>query len=514
LSLLIENCEIWPEGSGSVLVEDGVIAKVSRGGTQAVPRNAERIDAGGGTLLPGLVDTHCHPFELGWLKRNVDLRGVANITALRLRLAAKIRRSAPGEWVVGMGWDQEAFPDKRTPSKSDIDDVAPANPVILSRVCGHIGLLNRRAIDLLGISDRTGPEYERDAHGDLTGIVMERALVEAYERLPGRSPAKCADDLLAAEVEAARSGLGTLHCILSPEGFREELEALVALRADGKLLLRYRVYIPPEAIDFVEEKKIRERLKGPSVRINGVKLFADGSLGARTAALREPYTDDPANSGLLRYTDEEMKRKVVDAQERGYQVIVHAIGDRAVEQAVDSLSTVTGGGNPRCHRIEHASLLPRDLRSKILKSSIRVAVQPSFITSDSWARGRLGDERVKDLYPLRSIISEGILASGGSDAPVETINPMLGVWSSMVGSDYSPNERLSLEDAIELYTRKGLANGMDESGGEWAQTRKPADLTLLDSEVSKLHPAMLRKVGISATIVGGRVVYSAFGSTR
>ena len=514
MNLLIENCSIWPEGRGSVLVRGGVIAKVSGSGTQVASGDTMLIDAGGGTLLPGLTDSHCHPFELGWLKRNVDLRGAANITAVRLRLATKVRGSRPGDWVVGMGWDQELFPDRRMPSKSDIDDISPANPIILSRVCGHIGLLNTKAIELLGLGAQTGDEFERDPYGGLTGIVKERALAGAYAKVPGQTPDACADELLSAEVEAARSGLCTLHCILSPDSFQQELEAMVALKASEKLSLRYRVYVPPEAIGYVEEKRIRERLKGDGVKINGVKLYADGSLGARTAALREPYTDDPTNTGLLRYGDEELSDKVAEGDEKGYQVIIHAIGDRAVEQATEALSEVTGGNNPRAHRIEHASLLPRDLRQKIAKHSIRLTVQPSFITSDTWAKSRLGEERVRDLYPLKSIVSGGILASGGSDAPVESISPILGAWSAMVGSGESPGERLGLGDAFDLYAWRGSANGLEDRINKMVEEGMPANLTLLDSDISHLHPAMLRKVGVSATVADGGIVYSAWGTAR
>ncbi|MDV3277543.1 MAG: amidohydrolase [Nitrososphaerales archaeon] len=470
-----------------------------------------KIDAGGATLLPGLADSHCHPFEVGWLKRSVDLRGTANITAVRLRLATKVRRAQPREWVVGMGWDQEAFPAKLFPSRSDIDDMTLENPVILSRVCGHVGLVNSRAIEALGLETQRGEEYERGPDGKLTGIIKEGALVDAYARLPDKTVAACMNDLLSAEVEAVRSGLCTLHCIVSPDGYREELEALAGLKVDDKLSLRYRVYMPPEAIPYVEEKKVKRVLNDDRARINGVKLYADGSLGARTAALREPYTDDPGNTGLLRYADEELAALVEKADSMGYQVIVHAIGDRAVEQAIGALSVVAGARNLRRHRIEHGSLLPKDLRAEMVKHSIRIAVQPSFISSDKWALARLGEERVNDLYPLKSIMAEGIAASGGSDAPIENINPMIGVWAAMVRAGHAFVERLEGREGLELYTSGSAANGMDDGTDGTIEEGKLANLTLLDSDVSEMHPAMLRKVGVTATIVAGTSVYSSSG---
>ena len=410
--MLLTNCSIMGgSDEASILIEGGRISKVS--GRAPDTRADDVVDAGGGTVFQGLVDTHCHPFEFGRQKRIVDLRGTGNIVAVRLRLQSRIRRAPPGTWVTGRGWDHELFPDKRLPTKVDIDDISPNNPVLITRICGHIALLNSAAIEATGIADRRGSQYDRGADGELTGIVKEGALEEVYSLVP-KEPGMAAVDLQAAEVEAARLGLTCLHCILSPDRYREELDALTALHRGGSLSVRYIVYLPPEAVPYVEEIGLRAEPGDGQVRLAGVKIYADGSLGARTAALREPYSDEPSNSGLLRHTDDELAELVERSDRAGYQVVVHAIGDRAVEQAVDALSRVSGRGNPRRHRIEHASLLPKDLRSKLVKHSIRTTVQPLFITSDVWAVDRLGEDRARDLYPLRSMLLDGIVASGSS----------------------------------------------------------------------------------------------------
>lgn len=392
------------------------------------------------------------------------------------------------------------------PGISDIDDISPVNPVALSRVCGHIALLNTRAIAELGFASRTGVEYERDRRGNLTGIVKEGVLAEVFGRIP-REAERSAADLQSVEAEAARLGLTSLHCIVSPEGFQEELTALASLSSAGSLSLRYRVYVPPEALDFVEAKGLREKLNEGRVRINGVKIYTDGSLGARTAALREPYTDDRTNMGILRRTDVELAEMVERVDSKGYQLILHAIGDRAVEQAIEALRGVTGARNPRRHRIEHASLLPRDLRSKMNKYGLRAAVQPLFITSDTWAIDRLGDERVEDLYPFRSMIEEGIITSGGSDSPVESMSPVLGMWAAMTRGGSTPGETLTLERALSLYTSNASSNGFDDQDAEQKEGTQ-ANLTLLDSDTEGMHPALFRKVGVLATIVDGSVVHA------
>ncbi|HME18645.1 MAG TPA: amidohydrolase, partial [Nitrososphaerales archaeon] len=417
-------------------VDRGVIDRISDSPTQDVPSGTTRIDGRGGSLFPGFTDTHCHPFELGWLKANIDLRGTANITGIRLRLLSAVQRARPGEWVRGRGWDHESFPDRRLPSREDIDDITAENPVALTRVCGHISLLNSRAIQHLGLEGRQGVGYDRGTGGRLTGIVREGAQDEAFSKMPARGAQNCLSDLLSIELEAVRGGLTTLHCVLSEDGFKEELEALALSATDESRLLRYRVFIPAGAIRYFAESPLRRRLSGDVIRVNGVKVYADGSLGASTAALREPYADDPSNSGVLRHTDEELAEVVDVADREGHQVIVHAIGDRAVEQAIGALARVSGGGNPRRHRIEHASLLPMDLRSKMKRHGIRATVQPCFITSDTWAPLRLGEERVNDLYPIRSMLEDGIVASGSSDAPVETISPVRGMWAAMTRAGY------------------------------------------------------------------------------
>ncbi len=507
---MIENCSIGQKKNVSVRIEGSLISRITEGSVVDVPTGTVKLDAGGATLLPGLTDSHCHPFEYGWLKRSVDLRGTGNITGVRLRLFAKIQRAQPEEWVRGMGWDQEAFPGAKMPDRADIDDLSPRNPVALSRICGHIVLLNTLAIRALSLEERQGNEYERDASGRLTGIFKERAQEEVFARIP-RNSQDCAEDLLSAELEAARSGLTTLHCIVSPDSYSSELEALTSLLSEGALSLRHRVYIPPEAMGHVAEKGLRKKLDGSQVRINGVKIYADGSLGARTAALREPYADDPGNSGILRHTDEELNEMVEESDADGYQVIIHAIGDRAVEQAIGALARVAGKGNQRRHRVEHASLLPKDLRSKMVKYGIRATVQPLFITSDTWADKRLGEDRVNDLYPLKSMLAEGLVTSGGSDAPVESMNPMVGMWAAMVRGGFAADESLTLEEALRIYTDNGSSNGFDEFDSGFAEGGG-ANLTLLDSDIEGMHPVLLRKVGVAATVAEGKLVYSYAGA--
>lgn len=517
--LLIKNCRVFgAKGSTShrsIMIHDGRISRLSDQPNQSVSGRARELDVGGATVLPGLIDTHCHPANLGESRRVLDLSGVANTTALRLRLYSRVRKAPRGQWVVGRGWDQEAMVEKRYPDRSDVDDLAPENPVLLRRVCGHVGLLNSRGMTELGFDS---PQIEADPallgmddSGRLTGIVKERALEEVMKRIPRWDQETVAGDLLTAEFEAARNGLTALHAVLS-YNYEAELRALLGLHRAGKLGLRYRLYVPPEAIDFVEKAGLLDELQGEMLRLNGVKLFADGSLGARTAALKEPYADDPGNSGMLRRSPGELSELAERADSKEYQVVVHAIGDRGVEESFKALGPLTRRKNARRHRIEHCSLCPPEMARRLAEMRIGVTVQPHFIVSDVWAQERLGRDRVGWLYPLRTLLESGVVTSGSSDAPVEPISPLLGIWAAMVRGGFADAEKLDLEQGVAMYTRNAALNGFDERNLGEVREGAFADLTVLDSNIEGMHPAMLRKVGVAATIVAGKIVFSYEGA--
>ena len=363
------------------------------------------------------------------------------------------------------------------------------------------------ALDVLGLENASGLEYERDQYRKMTGIIKERALKDAFTRIPHDPVRAAMEDLLAAEAEAAAKGLTAPHCVLSPESYADELAALATLDFWDRLKLRYIVYVPFEAVYYIEEKGLVQR-RSDRLRIGGVKLFADGTFGARTAALREPYTDDPGNSGLLRHSDEELSQLVQVLDSKGLQVEMHAIGDAALKQAVDAISTVSGAKNPLRHTVIHASLAPKDLRTKMARHSIPAAVQPRFITSDSWARRRLGDARVNDLYPFKSMPRKGIAIIGGSDAPVETVDLMAGIYAATLHSDYAPEERLTLAESLSLYTTSAAVISKEESILESMEIGRPADFVLLGSAFDGAYLAKLEKVEVTATIEGGEVVHS------
>ncbi len=465
--------------------------------TEDIPSDSTEVELSYCTVIPGLVDTHCHLFELGFSKRTLDLTGVKSIHSLRLKLQQYLKGKKEGEWVFGRGWDQELFEEGRFPTREDIDDISLLNPVLLKRVCGHIALINTSAIELLGLENEENKMYERDCKGRLTGIVKEDALEEALRRADKRNSQLCSDILTDSEYEALRHGITKAHCILSPSNYVEELEAINLLLKEGELLIKLRLYLPIEA---VSKKEIYSSFQNnDQVSIKGFKIFADGSLGSRTAALEKEYSDDPGNFGVLRYRDSEMREMVQSIDAMGMQAVIHAIGDRAIAQAIDAISSADRRNRNR-HRIEHASLAPKSLREEMSRKRIPATVQPHFVASDKWAEKRLGD-RVKDLYPFNSFIREGVIISGSSDAPVEPLNPMLGFWAAISRPDMRDSEALSIQSCIDIYTKNADYNGLDRSSG--------TDLVLLDSDIEGMHPSMLRKVKPLVVIVSGRICFQS-----
>ena len=526
-ALLIENCDILTaEGKSkarSIFIRRGRIERLSEDATQGVPADTVRVDGTGATVVPGLIDTHCHLTKLGEGYRLLDLRGVTSATSLRFRLATRVAALGKGEWVIGTGWDQERFPGGRFPERRDIDDVTGQNPAILYRVCGHVALLNSRAMELLCLDETAeagsagrgketaaspySPEaFETDEAGRRTGIVREAALGIVEESIPKAPRATIEMDILSAELEAAKNGLTTVHCILSSR-YPDEIEAFASLPRERE---------PPPSVPAVHAGR-GPRLSGEArrarppggriLRMVGVKIYADGTLGARTAALRRAYDDDgdvdgagAGNLGMLRYADEEMAALILRADALGYQVMIHAIGDRAIAQAVHALSRL-----PRArrtagrHRIEHASLCPPDLVEAIREVGARVSVQPHFAISDTWAEERLGPVRILDLYPFRSFIESGIVVSAGSDAPVEPISPILGLWAAMsrvrrrreAGRDgkRGRGRRASFPPrGVAALHPSAAENSFDETEIGDIREGLAADLTVIDSQISRRAP--------------------------
>jgi predicted amidohydrolase YtcJ len=437
-SLLVHSGRIYLRPDPKSRVEalsivDGRVTKV--GSTREVLRlksaPTRTLDLEGRAAFPGLADSHIHLLGTGMLMRTLDLSKTRSILEIQKMLAKASSGRSRQEWIIGRGWDQEKLQDHRYPSRSDAD-VVP-NPVFLRRVCGHVALANSAALATVQIDEKTpeppGGEIVRDSTGRLTGLLKERALGLVANSIP-RDEMEAREALIAASRKLLSQGVTSLHCIIEDS---LEFNALRDLKREGKIEQSIYAILPVSMLD--DGRSLLDKL-GASVegfKVGGLKIFLDGSLGARTAALERPYNDEPGTSGMLTTSKEQFVELTMKARELGLQLCIHAIGDKAVELGIETLKGSVGaeGCKKWRHRIEHASLLSPDLISGMAKLGLLASVQPRFIYSDSWAEKRLGTDRIRYLYPFASMIQAGIPVAAGSDSPSDDPGIAEGLWSAV-----------------------------------------------------------------------------------
>ncbi len=467
--------------------------------------NTKVVDAKGTTILPGFIDCHTHLIEYGLSLKNVDLRGVTSIEEMKKRVAHRAQTSAA--WILGLGWDQERFAEKRYPTRKDLDEASPDKPVLLWRVCGHICVLNSAALQVAGIGAETpdprGGIIDRDSSEEPTGILRETAFDLVLKAIPKLSLGDYEEAIVAASQRALEGGLTTVHCMTGSE---PELRGLLKLRSEGRLRLRFYVFIPVEHMEAARYLGLRSGFGDDWIRLGGIKVFIDGSLGARTAALEEPYADDPKNRGMAIYNQQQLNEIVAEAHRSDFQIAAHAIGDRAIVMALHAFAKVNKSmpkENHR-HRIEHASVLDHTLIRRIQELGLIASVQPHFNVSDFWVEQRLGKERAYLTYPFASLLRAGVKVVAGSDCPVEPLTPLSGIEAAV---NRTPPETLGVEDAIALYTRNAAYASFDENTKGTITAGKLADLVILQEDPRKVPPSTISKIRVLKTMVGGRIVH-------
>lgn len=468
--------------------------------------HTEKVDLDDKTVLPGFHDSHIHLLSYGMLLNELDLSGIRSIKAIKKRVSRRASDVSPDGWILGRGWDDEKLAEHRYPSRDDIDSVSAA-PVFLKRICGHIAVANSVALRKAGIGATTpnpaGGLIDRDFQGKPTGVLKERA-IELVEAVIPRSMETTRNALILASKKLAKLGLTTLHCIVSD---RDEIEALKDLKRERRIVQFIHAILPSKLLAQNAAQDAELRADEEGFRIGGVKLFLDGSLGARTAALKAPYNDAPNSAGILTMSSAEIDKVAARAVEAGLQLCLHAIGDRAVDLAIQTIIKVSGtDGKRRRHRIEHASLTSRDSLLKMAKEGIVASVQPQFIYSDNWAADRLGRKRLNDLYRLGSMFAAGILVAAGSDCPVEYPNPFEGVWSAVARPGLDDSERLSVSQALAAYTVNAAFASFAEDLTGTLDVGKVANLVVVDRDPFECSLEDLRNTQVLKTMIRGQTV--------
>jgi len=520
--LVVTNARIYtvsPANStaSAIAVKAGKILAVAPDVATYIGPSTRKIDAQGATIIPGFIDSHGHMAALGDSLETFDLRGAKSEQEIADLVRTAARHTKPGDWIHGRAWDQNNWPGRQFPTSAAISAAAPDNPVYLTRVDGHAGWVNRKAMDLAGLSastpDPPGGRLLRDASGRLTGILIDRAQELVTRKIPPPTPQQVRERLRRAALECARLGITTVH----DAGIRSsELDAYRALIRDHELPVRVYAMIGGEG-DLWREYLNRGPEIGDRLTVRSIKLYADGALGSRGAALKQPYSDDPANTGLLMLQSKDIERVARDAIAHGFQVNTHAIGDRANRIVLDGYAAALGGENNKRFRIEHAQVVSLEDIPLFEKYSIIASMQATHATSDMpWAEARLGPERAKGAYAWRRFLSLGVHIADGSDFPVENPNPLWGFYAAITRQDHSgkpdggwfPDQRMTRDEALRSWTIEGAYAAFEEDSKGSLEPGKAADFVMLSRDIMQIPPAEILKTRVTMTVAAGEVVYS------
>lgn len=500
----------------ALAIEHGYIVRV--GTNQEIlsiaGRNTHVWDLHGAVVLPGFTDCHTHLVSYGIELFGANLRKSTSTAEIQSTLRKQAQKTPPGRWVLGYGWDQEKLTEHRYPNRLDLDAAVPDRPVCIFRICGHICVANSIALKLANITRATPPPGGGviDHHGETgepTGLLRENAMELVMSHIPALDDRELRKAITLAMRKAVSAGLTSIHCIVDQP---RHVRVLQSMNRAGELRARIYILIPDDWITRAGEIGLSTGFGDEMLRIQGVKIFTDGSLGARTAALESPYSDAPDTQGVQIHTQDELNSIVESASRNGFQVAIHAIGDHAIAMALTAIEKArlaVPHSDKLRHRIEHASVLNPDLIKRIKRARVIASVQPHFIPSDPWVPARLGRERAKFVYALRALMESGAIVVGGSDCPVETIDPLEGISAAVTSATEDYGERVDTQDALEMFTRNAAYATHEEETKGTIREGKTADVVVLDHDPLHVPPAEIHKIGVLATIVGGRIAYAS-----
>ena len=470
--------------------------------------------------MPGFIDNHVHFVNGGLQLSRVQLRDATSADELARRVAAHARTD---QWVTGGGWDEQSWTPRAEPARQIIDHVAA--PVFVTRADMHMGLANSRALQLAGITRETpdppGGTIVRDAHGDPTGVLKDAAMPLMTKVIPQPSLSERIDAARAALKEAARFGVTSLCDMgITPEAF-DDFRAYQRLEREGELTARISHYMPIGAYARLREAGVEKRFGG-RLRIGGLKGFADGSLGSSTAAFEAPFRDEPHNCGLImrEMSDGSMERWVADADAHELQIAIHAIGDRA-NAAVLSIFEARSDAASRRFRIEHAQHLNSALIERFARAGVIASMQPYHCIDDGrWAETKIGPERAKGTYAIRSLLDAGAIVTFGSDWTVAPLNPLLGVYAAVTRrtldgrnpNGWIPEQKITIDEALRCYTaNNAYATFAERETGRIAPGML-ADVVVLSHDLFAIAPEEIADVTVEMTIVDGDIVFDRQGT--
>ncbi|WP_338939741.1 amidohydrolase [Fusobacterium nucleatum] len=538
LDKLFINGEIYSmkkegEKFQSLGVKDG---KITFLGTDEEAKNVsskELIDLKGKMMIPGMADAHLHLYAYCQNLTFVDLSKVHNINEMINLMKEKVKNVKKGDWVKGVNFDQSKWKENRFPTLEEMDSISKDNPVIIKRCCLHAVVANSKALKIAGIGKNyqagSGGIVELDKDSMPNGILREQSTKVFDDILPDplkdiEVQKKIMQDVLN---DMSSKGITTIHTYAAKIWqYNEDINIYKNFEKEGKLPLRVTV-----CIDELFEPEIltKEKLNNPyrKVQLGAYKIFSDGSMGSRSAALKKPYSDDPQNSGFMLFTQEELNNKILTGYEHGLQPAIHAIGDRALDMTLAAieytLKTTKEKGmtdeeqkNRLPFRIIHVQMIDDDLLKRMKKLPLVLDIQPIFLCTDlHWIEDRIGKERLKGSFALKTMEKAGLIQTGGSDCPVETYEPLKGIYAAVTRQDmegypiegFLPEERLSVYEALCMYTKNvPYATGQESVLGT-LEIGKFADLTVLEKNLFKIDKKEIKDVKVEQTYVAGNCVF-------
>ena len=484
-------------------------------------RSARTISFPGRTIIPGMVDAHAHLVGLGQALLRVSLQGSSTYDEVVARIAARASTTKKGEWVTGRGWDQNLWPGKDFPSHTALSRAVPDNPVFVDRVDGHAALANALAMRIAGVTaatrDPEGGRILRDAQGNPTGVFIDNAKGLIQRAIPSASGAQLSTAVVGAIAEANKWGLTGIH---DAGESRRVIEIYEQLARAGKYNLRNYVMVSADSGDVEYYTKLgpRSDLYNGRLWVRAIKMYADGALGSRGAAMLEPYSDDPGNVGLLLTPQKELQRIADLALRKGFQVATHAIGDRGNRVALDVYDSALRKNPTADHRfrVEHAQVISLADIPRFAKLGVIPSMQASHQTSDmGWAEDRVGHERIRGAYAWRSLLDQGSIIPNGSDFPVEAVNPLLSFHAAVTRQNpvneppggWYPEQRMTREEALKAMTLWAAYAGFQEKILGSLSPGKYADFVVLDRDIMRVPSDQILQATVQSTWLGGKAVY-------
>lgn len=493
-------------------------------------RQTDVIDLQGKTVVPGFNDSHMHLINYGLSLDTVDLRDCRSLSEVRQRISEYIRaHNLSNSWVYGWGWNQQSLREKRMPESRDIDTAGGDNYVFLMRTCNHACTVNSKALERAGIKESpipvAGGEVQVDERGRPTGILKENAMKLVLNMMPPRDKDHLKSVILRALQNCLKLGLTSLQTDdfgVVKENFRDVLAAYMELDREGQLPIRVnkQLLLPDrQKLASFLELGLQTGDGSPFFKIGPLKLLLDGSLGARTAALHWAYADDPFNTGMTLLSGAELEDLVMTADRHGLQVAIHAIGDKTMDMILDVYKKVNEE-NPRKDRrsrIIHCSIANSQIMERFKEYQVVADVQPSFVASDfAFVEDRLGEARARWVYSFKSFLERGIPLAGGSDCPIESCNPLLGIHAAVTRTNpaglpkggWLPREKLSVQEALHMFTAGSAYCTYEENSKGILREGKLADLVVLSQDIFCINPSDIKDVVVEMTMVGGKVLHS------